>query len=197
MARILLALLLWPLGQVSAQMTKPGLGFGISLTPTYVYFQPPATDNWAGDKPPYATMALGSLNWTFTKEEASLGLGGGAFVWGERTLYPVYAQIRLSFSEFYRDTTKVSSFARRLSVEARIGTMLGNIETTDGKLKPAVWYDALIMYGLSRTKRSAFHIGIELGLFSWRGPYQVRTGDTWEDRHPNISTVGPVVQFRF
>ncbi|MBK8497534.1 MAG: hypothetical protein IPL52_01645 [Flavobacteriales bacterium] len=197
MARIPLALLLWPLGLVSAQMTEPGLGFDFSLTPSYVYFQPAGPDNWLGDKPPYATMALGCVNWNFPKEETSFGLGGGAIVWGERFLYPAYVQIRMSFSGFYRDSTKVGSFARRLSVESRLGTILGNIETSDGKLKPKVWYDALFVYQLSRSARSSFHIGIEMGIFSWRGPYQVRTGDSWDDSEPSIHTVGPVVQFRF
>jgi len=195
MARILLALLLWPLGRAYAQTTEPGLGFDFSLSPAYVHFEPAGQDNWVGDKPSYATMAVGAIHWTVPKDETSFGLGGGAFFWGDRLLYPVYARLRMNVSVLFRDSTKMSGFVRRLSVETRVGTMLGTVESTAGKLKPRVSYNALIAYRLGRSARSSLHIGIELGLFSLGGPYQVRTGDKWEDSRADISTVGVVVQF--
>lgn len=198
MLRVLLVLLLFWLGRLYAQTNEGGLSFGIGLSPSYVHFSPDGTeDNWSGDKASYATMSLGSINWTFANDETSVGLGGGAFIWGDRILCPVFLQIGLDLSVLYRDTTTISGFARRLSMETRIGTMLGNIETTTGKLTPQVWFDASIMYRTGRNAHAAFHIGVELGIFNWQGPYQVRTVDAWEEAKPQISTVGPVVQFRF
>lgn len=198
MLRVLFVLLLCWSGRLCAQRNVGRLGFNLGLSPSYVHFAPEGTeDNWSGDKASYATMALGSINWTFPKDESTFGLGGGPFVWGDRILYPVFLQIGLDLTIFHRDTTTMSGFARRLSIETRIGTMLGNIETTAGKLTPQVWYDAAIMYRTGRNTRSAFHIGVELGVFNWRGPYQVQSGDDWEEERPSISTVGPLLQFRF
>jgi len=195
MARILVALLLCSLGRVSAQTIKERLGFDLGLSPTYVLFEPTGTDNWSGDKPAYATTVLGSINWTADWAETRVGLGGGAFIWGDRILHPVYLQLGLNFSSLYRDSSRVRPFVRRLSCVARVGTLLGTIETAGGRLKPRAWYDVSILYRFSRSRR--WRVGIELGVFEWRGPYQVRTGTSWEDSHPQILTVGPVIQFRF
>lgn len=197
MPRILLLLLLWSLGRVSAQTGGHRLGFDLGLSPAYVLFDPIRTDNWPGDKPLYATMVVGTIDWTTNSDNGMVGLGGGAFIWGDRILYPVYLQLGLHASILYRDTTKVSPCVRRFSGLLRVGTMLGTIETAAGNLNPEVWYNAAILYRLSRSTRSSWHIGIELGMYTWGGPYQVRTGDTWEEGQPRISTVGPVVQFRF
>jgi hypothetical protein len=192
---LLLLPFLWQFAETSGQSARR-LDFEFGLSPAYVAFEPLGKDNLVGSKVDLGVTLDASVNWNFLKDSSAIGLGGGVFQWGDRTLFPVYFQLRFDLSSLYKDQSKVSSFLHRSSFEGRVGTMIGPLETTNGPLRPEVLYGISLLYRSSKGARPSLYVGIQMDMMTWRGPYQYQENNEWQDRKPLVFTIGPVVKLR-
>ncbi len=195
-ALFLLAVLVKALG-ASAQEPKKGLGLDLGLSPSFVFSEPVEADNWNGSKPLFGASFDAVVNWSFPKDRASLGLGGGIFLWGDRVLYPVFIQLAVDPSVWCDECFFSRGIWLRATFDGRLGAMLGNVETTAGLLRPNFFSEMGVRYRLGTNDRSRFHVGIRMSMFTLRGPYQEQVEGVWQDSKPNFFMVGPAVWMTF
>lgn len=182
---------------VVAQEPKKGLGLDIGLSPSYVHTEPVEADNWIGNKSDIGLEWDAAVNWSFPKGRGALGLGGGLFLWGDRILYPVFIQVTADPNAWCDDCSLSRGIWLRTSIDARMGAMLGNVETTPGPLRPDLFSEVGLRYRLGVNARSRFHVGIRLSMFSFRGPYQIQLEGGWQDSKPSFLTAGPALWMTF
>jgi len=197
MKRTLLVLALVVAGPFASRSHAQGLGFTLAVTPSYVHFDREGTDNWSGSRPSIGGLITGSLDWTFKKDKSTIGLGGGIFFWTDQPLFPVYLSLQMDMVDWAKDPTKKSPLVHRLSVEGRIGAVLGNTSTAAGRLRPSMFVEGSMLYRLKQYDRSSLHLGLDLGLIQWKGPYEQCVEGVCEGSRPVILTVGPTLHWRF
>jgi hypothetical protein len=180
-----------------AQESKRGLGLDLGLSPSFVFSDRVEADNWIGSKPLFGASLNAAINWSFPKDRAALGLGGGLFLWGDRVLYPVFLQLAVDPSVWCDDCFFNRGIWLRTTVDLRLGTMIGRVETTAGPLRPDFFSEMGIRYRLGTNTRSRFHAGMRLSTFTLRGPYQMQVEGVWEDSKPSFLTVGPALWVTF
>jgi hypothetical protein len=178
---------------VVSQEPKKGLGLDIGTSPSFVSSEPVEADNWIGNKPEFGLACDAVVNWRFPKDRAAIGLGGGLLLWGDRVLYPVFIQLTVEPSIWCTDCAFSRGIWLRTSLDARLGAMLGHVETTAGPLRPDLFYEVGFKYRLGVHARLRFHAGIRLNMFSFRGPYQNLVEGSWRDSKPVFLTAGPAL----
>lgn len=159
---------------LQAQEFSKGLGFSISACPAIILTEAVTTDNWIGDKPGFGTTTNASVYWTFPKDGSTIGVGGGAFFWGDRTLYPLYLELTFPMAGLCTDCGMRRGIWARTGCEARLGAMFGSVETTSGPLHANFLSEVGLRYQMGASDDSRFQIGLRLGIFSMSGPYQVQ-----------------------
>lgn len=195
-ALFLLAVLVTALG-ASAQEPQKGLGLDLGTSAAFVFWEPVEADNWIGSKPLFGASLDAAINWSFPKDHVAIGLGGGLFLWGDRVLYPVFLQLSVDPSVVCDDCFFSRGIWLRTTVDLRLGTMLGRVETTAGPLRPDFFNEMGIRYRLGTNSRSQFHAGVRLSMFTLRGPYQEKVAGGWYDSKPIFHMFGPAVWVTF
>jgi hypothetical protein len=192
----LIAVLVTALG-ASAQEPKKGFGLDLGLSPSFVFWAPVEADNWIGSKPHFGASLDAAINWSFPKDRAALGLGGGLFLWGDRVMYPVFIQLAADPSVWCDDCFFSRGIWLRTTFDGRIGTMVGKVETTAGPLRPDFFSEMGVRYRLGANTRSRFHAGIRMSMFTLRGPYQEQVEGVWQNSTPNFLMAGPAFWMTF
>lgn len=195
-ALFLVAVLVTAFGTV-AQEPKKGLGLDIGTSTSFVFSEPVETDNWIGSRSLFGASLDATVNWTFPKDRAAVGLGGGLFFWGDRMLYPVFLHVSFPTSLLCDDCVFSRGIWPRITYEGKLGTVLGNVETTAGPLHPDFLSELGLRYRLGTSTRTRFHAGIRLSMFTLRGPYQMQVEGVWQDSKPNFLTAGPALWMTF
>lgn len=183
--------------EVLAQEPKRGLGLDIGTSPSFVFSQPVEADNWIGSKGSFGLGLDAAINWTFPKDRGAVGLGGGVFFWADRMLYPVFLQVTLPASILCDDCVFSRGIWPRTTLDCKLGTMLGNVETTSGPLRPDFFNELGIRYRLGTSTRTRFHAGIHLSMFTLSGPYQTQVEGAWQDSKPSFFLAGPAIWVTF